>query len=599
MFDELTRGPTRQLLQDHLRQQARWLVLAVVCMLVFSAATAGQAWILEPVLDRVFLERDQSMLVVVPIAVIILAAIKGASSYGQDVAMSRIGQRVIADLQHRLFGHLLRADLTYFLESGSGPLISGVTYDTQQLRRALSSAMTGFAKDLVTLVGLIGLMFYQNWELACVALVGFPLAAVPIRRIGKRMRKVARQGQEQMAQLTARLEQTFAGVRQVKADNREADETARAGSLIEQLYRLNYKGARIQAIGSPITEVIGGFAFAAVIAYGGWQVVVGGTTPGAFFSFVAALVLAYRPLKSLAKLHTQVQEGMAAADRIYALLDKEPVIRDAPNAKPLRPGPGEIRLAGVTFGYRPDRVALADIDLVIPAGHTVALVGSSGAGKSTLLNLILRFYDVDAGAVLVDGQDIRGVTLQSLRAAIALVSQSVDLFDDTVRANIAYGRPDAADAAIVAAAKDAAAHEFIMALPQGYATMIGPSGASLSGGQRQRLGVARAILKDAPILLLDEATSALDSEAERVIQDALGRLIVDRTTLVIAHRLSTVIGADLIVVMEQGRIVETGRHHDLLALGGRYAHLYAQQFVRNTGAPEPLGAAPGLLTFQT
>jgi subfamily B ATP-binding cassette protein MsbA len=584
LIERIREGSGARLVREHVRPHARWLIAAVAWMVVFAATTAGQAWLMEPMLDRVFLERNQSMLVLVPLAVIGLAVLKAFADYGQTMALSRVGQRITADLQQRLFRHLIRADVHYFLERGPGPLISGMTYDTQQLRNTTSTALTGLARDVLTIVFLVALMFYQDWRLACIAFVGFPLAALPTVRLGRRMRKVARQGQAQMATLTARLEQTFHGVRQVKADNREDDESLQTDSLIERLFGLNMKASRVRATTSPIMEVLGGFAVAAVIFYGGSQVVAGETTPGTFFSFVTALIMAYRPLKSLAKLHPQIQEGLAAADRIYAVLDHEPLVRDRPGARPLRPGPGEVRFDNVQFGYRPGRPALIDLDFVVPAGHTVALVGPSGAGKSTILNLILRFYDVDGGDVLIDGQDVRDVTLRSLRGAIALVSQDVDLFDDTVRANIAYGRPDASDEEVRAAARAAAAHDFIGTLPEGYETVIGPSGASLSGGQRQRLGIARAMLKNAPILLLDEATSALDSEAERTIQSALDRLKRGRTTLVIAHRLSTIMGADLIAVVEHGRIVETGTHHTLLARGGSYARLYEMQFAEQRAA---------------
>ena len=421
-------------------------------------------------------------------------------------------------------------------------------------------------------------MFYHDWRLACLALVGIPFASWTIIYIGRRMRKVAGKSQAQMARLMARLEQTFQGVRQVKADNRETDETDFANDLIEKLFKLNYRAIRVQAISSPTTEIIGGFAIALIIGYGGWQVINSHMTPGTFFSFITAMLLVYRPLKALAKLNTQVQEGLAAADRIYTVLDHEPVVKDAPHAKPLETMGGSIRFEGVTFGYRPSKPTIQGFDLEIPAGHTVALVGASGAGKSTILNLILRFYDVDQGAVLIDGQDIRGITLSSLRGAIALVSQDVDLFDETVRANISYGRRGADDEAIIEAAKTAAAHDFISALPNGYDTVIGPSGLTLSGGQRQRLGIARAMIKDAPILLLDEATSALDSEAEQTIQLALGRLMRHRTTVVIAHRLSTIVSADMIAVVDEGQIVEKGSHQVLLEAGGIYARLYERQF---------------------
>jgi ATP-binding cassette, subfamily B, bacterial MsbA len=588
LFHDLTTGPTGRLLRDHVRPQLRWLVWAVLCMSCYAGATAGQAWIMQPILDHVFLAHDRLVLVLVPAAIIVLALLKAVSGYGQAVLMARIGQRVIADLQQRLFDHLIHSDLGYLVARGPGHVISRLTFDTQQLRLAVTTALTTVVRDFLTMLGLVGLMIHQDWQLASIALLGCPLAIWPIQRLGRRMRKVSRQTQTHMAKLASRLDQTFLGVRQVKADNREADESKRTGALIEELFGLNLKAARVNAINSPIMEAVGGCAVAIVVLYGGSQVLAGHTTPGAFFSFIAALLFTYRPLKTLANLHTQLQVGLAAAERIYALIDRQPAVREQPGAGPLVVDRGEIQFADVAFGYRPNRPALRGLDLVIPAGLSVALVGPSGAGKSTMLNLILRFYDVDQGAVLIDRQDVRGVTLASLRGSIALVSQDVDLFDGSVRANIAYGRPDASLEAVVAAAEAAAAHEFVTALPQGYDTEIGPSGYSLSGGQRQRLGIARAMLKDAPILLLDEATSALDSEAERVVQTALRRLMHGRTTVVIAHRLSTVIGADLIAVVETGRVVETGTHHALLARGGSYAQLYERQFADQRAAALPV-----------
>ncbi len=569
---------TLRLWQDHICHQKRWLVLAIACMIVFSAVTGGQAFLVQPALDDLFLNKDRSLLLLIPIAVVVLSLIKASSGYAQELFMGRVGQRIVADLQTRLFSHMIKADLGYFLERGSGPLISRLTYDTQQLRGAVSTAVSGTARDLFQIIVLTGVMFFHDWKLACFAIIGIPFASWTIVYIGRRMRKVAGQSQAQMARLMARLEQTFQGVRQVKADNREADEADFANGLIERLFKLNLKAIRVQAISSPVTEIIGSVAIACILGYGAWQVIEGVMTPGTFFSFITAMLMVYRPLKSLAKLNTQIQEGLAAADRIYSVLDHEPVVKDAPEAKPLEPRGGAIRLERVTFGYLPTKPTIENFELDIPAGHTVALVGASGAGKSTVLNLILRFYDVDQGAVLIDGQNIRDVTLSSLRGAIALVSQDIDLFDETVRANISYGRRGADDDAIVRAAKAAAAHEFISALPDGYETVIGPSGHTLSGGQRQRLGIARAMIKDAPILLLDEATSALDSEAEQTIQLALGRLMSHRTTVVIAHRLSTIIRADMIAVVDRGRIVERGSHQELLDAGGIYARLYERQF---------------------
>lgn len=547
-------------------------------MILVAAATALQAWMMQPVLDDVFLERNARMLVLVPLAVLVVTLVKGAASYGEAIAMAHIGQRITADLQKRIYTRLMRADLGFFVERGSGALISRMTYDVGVLRGGLASTLTTMVRDLITIVFLVALMFWQDWRLALVAFVVFPVALFPILRIGRRIRKISGQGQAQMGRLVGRLSETFQGIRQVKAYCREEDESRRTGSLIEEQFRILMHAARVRAAASPIMETLGGVAVAGVIFYGGSRVLAGATTPGTFFSFMTALLLAYQPIKGLAKLNTIFQEALAAANRIYGLIDREPEIRDAAHARPLEVEAGEIRFERVSFRYPAGQVALHGIDLVVPSGLTVALVGPSGAGKSTVLNLILRFWDVDSGRITIDGRDLRDVTLDSLRGQVALVSQDINLFDDSVRANIAYGRPDADDDAIAAAAEAAAAHEFIQAMPMGYDTQIGSSGMRLSGGQRQRLSIARAMLKDAPILLLDEATSSLDTESERRVQTALGRLMQGRTTLVVAHRLSTIVDADMIVVLADGRVQETGSHADLLARGGAYARLHALQF---------------------
>jgi subfamily B ATP-binding cassette protein MsbA len=392
------------------------------------------------------------------------------------------------------------------------------------------------------------------------------------------MRRVTANTQAEIGQLTTLLSQTFQGARLVKAYGMEDYEERRAAGLFERVFALIDRATRTRSRASPMMETLGGAAIAIVILYGGHQVIAGARTPGAFFSFVTALLLAYQPLKSLANLNASLQEGLAAAHRIFQVIDIEPTIRDLPGARPLRVEGCEIVFDQVRFGYSPGAVALDGVSLRVPAGRTVALVGASGAGKSTILNLIPRFFEVEEGGIAIDGQDIRAVSLASLRGAIAIVTQEVTLFDDTLRANIAYGRFGAPMTDIEAAARAAGIDGFIRELPAGYDTQVGEHGVRLSGGQRQRIAIARAMLKDAPILLLDEATSALDSESERQVQTALRTLIRGRTTLVIAHRLSTVQGADLIHVVDRGRIVESGRHADLLACNGLYARLYALQF---------------------
>jgi ATP-binding cassette, subfamily B, bacterial MsbA len=580
-----------RLMRDYMRPYLLPMAAAFVLMGLAAGSTALRAWLMQPVLDRIFVGRNGSLLYLIAGAALVLALVKGAADYGEAVLMNRAGQRVITDVQEALFARLMRADIAFFHAHPSGVLISRFTNDAALLRRAAANVLGAIGKDSLTVIGLVCVMFYQDWILALVSFLLFPVAIRPIVAIGRRMRRVSANTQAEVGQLTTLLNQTFQGARLVKAYGMEDYEAQRAAGLFESLFRLIDRATRTRSRASPMMESLGGVAVAVVILYGGHQVISGARTPGAFFSFITALLLAYQPMKSLASLNASLQEGLAAAQRIFHVLDVEPAIRDRPAAKPLAIGGGAIRFDRVRFGYTPGTVALDGISLTVPAGRTVALVGASGAGKSTILNLIPRFFDVEEGAIEIDGQDIRDVTLASLRAAIALVAQEVTLFDDTLRANIAYGRFGATEEEIAAAARAAGVDGFIRELPNGYDTTVGEHGVRLSGGQRQRLAIARAMLKDAPILLLDEATSALDSEAERQVQRALAALIRGRTTLVIAHRLSTVQSADLILVVDRGQIVETGRHAELIAANGLYARLYAMQFADESGALAPAAAS--------
>jgi subfamily B ATP-binding cassette protein MsbA len=572
------------LARDFMRPHVRRILFAFLLMGLAAGSTAGRAWLMEPVLDRIFVAREGSLLLLIAGSALALALVKGLADYGDAVLMTRVGQRVIADVQLALFARLMRADLAYFYAHSSGTLISRFTSDAALLRGAAANVLGAIGKDAVTVVFLVGVMFYQDWLLALISFFVFPLAIRPIVAIGRRIRRVTASAQAEIGQFTTLLSQTFQGARHVKAYGMEEYEERRAAGLIERLFSLIDRGTRTRSRASPMMETLGGTAIAVVILYGGHQVISGARTPGALFSFITALLLAYQPLKSMANLNASLQEGLAAAQRIFEVLDVEPAIRDLPGARPLRISGGEIRFEDVRFGYVPGTPVIDGLSLTIPAGHTVALVGPSGAGKSTILNLIPRFYDIERGSITIDGQNVRQVTIASLREAIALVAQEVSLFDDTVCANIAYGRFGASSAEIEEAARAAAADDFIHELPQSYDTMVGEHGVRLSGGQRQRIAIARAMLKNAPILLLDEATSALDSESERHVQRALNALIRGRTTLVVAHRLSTVQGADLICVMDRGQIVETGRHPELLARGGLYARLYAMQFAEQHAA---------------
>ncbi len=571
-------GLYRRLLREGVLPHLGLFISATLCMVVVAVSTAALAWLMDPVVNRVFVERRAELLWPVGIAVFASFAFKGAAAYGQTVLMTRLGQSVLTDFQNRLFRHLLRMDLGFFAANRTGTLISRLTTDIAAMRLAVSTALTGLGREVLSVILLVGVMFYQDWLLASIAFIVFPATVIPIAQLGRRLRKVTANTQAQTGAFMTIVQQSLSSIRLVKAYRMEEVEAARAEALTTRIRDLTIKAERVKALASPLMETFGGVAVTVVIVYGGWRVINGDTTAGAFFSFITALLTAYRPMKALANANAHVNEGLAGAQRLFLVLDAQPGLVEKPGAAPLVVTRGEVKLENVTFSYDADVPALRGLSLTIPAGKTTALVGASGAGKSTVLSLIPRFYDVSSGVITIDGVDITGVTLASLRDAIAVVSQDVVLFDDTVRANIAFGKISASEAEIEAAAQAAGALDFITALPQGFDTMVGERGQTLSGGERQRIAIARALLKNAPILLLDEATSALDAASERHVQTALDRLKEGRTVLVIAHRLSTVAGADQICVLDQGRVAETGTHGALMSKGGLYARLHDMQF---------------------
>ena len=572
-----------RLLSDYIRPFIKNLLLAAFFMIVVAGATAALAWIVQPAMDDVFGKRDQDMLYIITLAIIGITIVKSGAMYAQNVLMGYVGHRIVTTMQLKLYDHLLHSDLALINSFSSGNLISRFNNDITILRQSVTKVLTGIAKDLVMLVALVSIMFYQDAMLAFIAFLAFPIAIYPIMRLGKRMRKVSRNTQNELGNFTTQLDETFQGIRVIKSYSRENFETTRSKNIVAQLLKHYFKATRTESAVSPIMETLTGFMIAGVIWYGGSRVIMGQSETGPFFSFIAAMFFAYRPLKSLSVLNTKLQEGLAAAKRLFTLLDVKPEISEDADAPDLTLYDGAIRFDNVSFGYERNKQALTNISFDIPAGKTVALVGASGSGKSTIMNLLLRFYDPNRGKITIDSTNIARVTLPSLRESMAMVSQDVVLFDDTIRANIAYGRPEATEEEITEAAYNAAAHDFIVELEEGYNTLIGQHGLKLSGGQRQRIAIARAMLRNAPILLLDEATSALDPISEQQIQAALERLMRNRTTLVIAHRLSTIQSADLIYVVEKGKIIESGTHEELLDNQGIYTKLYTTQF-RDTSA---------------
>ena len=573
-----TKNLIKRLFIEHVQKHVSWLIIALSLMMVVAGTTAGLAFLMETILDDVFTAKNKQSLYFVASIVMSLFVAKGLATYGQTVIMSFVGQRILADLQKSMFGHLVNGDLSFFHNHSSGTLIAHFINDVEKMRGTVAGVITAIGRDSLTLIFLIGVMFYQDWLLTLASFFAFPTAILPLVKIGKKIRKVSANTQNEIGQFTTLLNETFTGIRHVKAAGMEDYEKSRASILIEKIFKLVFRATRTKAAAYPIMETLGGTAIVIVICYGGWQVIEGTRSTGTFFSFVTALLLAYDPVKKLVNLNAQLQEGLAATERVFRILDVHPKIVDHPNALRVDKAKGNIIFENISFSYLENVSLIDDISLTIKKGQTVALVGHSGAGKTTILNLICRFFDPVSGIITLDGTDIRKITMSSLRSNLALVSQDVTLFNDTIKENISYGTKVAALPEIQKAAKHAAADDFIMELPNGYNTMIGENGVKLSGGQRQRIAIARAMLKNAPILLLDEATSSLDTKSERAVQEALSNLMQNRTTIVVAHRLSTIQSADLIHVIDEGRVAESGNHEELLQLNGAYAKLYEIQF---------------------
>lgn len=553
----------------------RKLLLAVVLMAIAAAMTALLAYLMQPVLDDVLYGGREDLIIPVSLAVLGTFVVRGITTYWHTIYMNQIGQGVVADIQSDLFNNFTTLDLAFFHSNPSGQLVSRVVNDVGVIRMALGELMTGFGKSAFTLVFLVGVMLYHDWKLTLAAFTVAPFVAVFLVAIGKKLRAVSGSIQDEMASLSDLLSQSFQGVRMVKAYGMEKREQEKISSAVGRVRDLNIKSVQYRNLTTPVNETVIGLIFSAIIIYGGYQVLGGHITAGGLASFLAAFTLAYEPMKKLARLNGNLQMGFGAADRVFALMELRPAVTDRADAGLLGEHVPEIRFDDVHFSYEGvEDKALRSVSFAARPGKVTALVGPSGGGKSTIINLIPRFYDASQGRILIDGTDARDLTLASLRSRIALVSQDITIFNDTVFENIRYGRADARDDEIFEAARAAAAHDFIKGFPAGYETVVGEDGVKLSGGQRQRIAIARAILKDAPILLLDEATSALDNESEKLVQEALRELEKGRTTLVIAHRLTTVQAADQILVLDRGEIVERGTHSELLGKGGLYARMY-------------------------
>lgn len=574
--------PIYKRLLKYLRPYIGKLVVAGACMLGVAILTASLAYLVKPALDDIFFEKNLNMLMLIPVVVASVYIVKGFCDFGQYYLMAFVGQSIIRDLRKDMFCKLEDMSVGFFVKHSTGELLSRMNNDVSLVQGALTSAITGVVRDTLTVISLIVVVFIRDSTLALIAMVVFPLAIYPLLNFGRRLKRYSRRMLVSLEDITERLNETITGIRIVKAFAMEDYERNRFSEVNENLFNAFMRRFKVRAMSNPVMETIGGFGVCAIVTYGGFQVINGESTQGTFFSFMAALVMLYEPIKRISDVNNTVQEGLSAGERIFALMDTEPDVKDAPGALPLGEISGKVELRNITFGYDSNPV-IHDISLVVNPGEAIAVVGESGVGKSTLLDLVPRFYDPSGGSIEIDGIDVRSITQRSLREKIGIVTQQTILFDDTVRNNIAYGRPDLPLELVISAAKAAHAHDFIIAQPDGYDSLIGENGIKLSGGERQRLAIARALLKNPPILILDEATSNLDSDSEKTVQAALEVLMKGRATLIVAHRLSTIQNVNRVYVMAQGRIVEQGSHAELLELNGEFARLYNLQFSKEPG----------------
>ena len=554
------------------------LFLSMILTLVIAGTTGAVAFLFKYIVNDVFISRNAFMLKLIVVAVIAIYFIKALSDYFSYFLMSDVGQRVVMTLRDQIYAHIQNLSMPYFIRTPTGILISRITNDVNMIQASVTNAVTNSIRESLTLVGLVAVVFYRNFELALISMVIFPVVIYPISQFGRRLKRYSTKSMMFMGNVMSILDEAISGIRIVKAYNMEEHEKERFSTENRRYYRNWMKRVAVRAMSGPLMELIAGLAGAFILWYGGMKVIRGSMTAGDFASFILALGMLYSPIRKLNNLNIEIQEGIAAAKRIFEVLDTLPDITEKADAIDIGRVDGEFEYQDVSFSYTGVEYALEGVSFKAEKGMSIALVGESGSGKTTIANLLPRLFDVTSGRIVVGGRDIRDLTFQSLRKNIAVVTQEMVLFNYTIRANIAYGSPGASMEEVIEAAKSAYAHDFIMQMPDGYDTVIGESGVRLSGGQRQRICIARAIIRDAPILILDEATSALDTESEREVQAAFAKLMKGRTTLVIAHRLSTIIGVDKIIVLSRGRIVEQGSHHELLDRNGYYTKLYSLQF---------------------
>lgn len=567
----------RRILSENGRDYFGHYLFAIACLLTIAATTAFMAWIMRDVVDELFAAQRQDLIAVIAGSILVAFTIRGLASYGQAVVLARVGNNLVARYQRRIFDHLMKLDVGFFTTTRSGQLSARIAENVTGIRDLLSQTLTAIARDGVSLIGLLAVMLMQDFVLSMIALLIGPPIIFAVNYLMRRLRRATREAIEVNSRLLGAMQEATQGIQVVKAYTMENLLARRIGVLIDSAERRANRIASVSERMTPITEMLAGAAIAGVIAYAGYRASVDQQPPGAVISFITALLLAYDPARRLARVQVSLEKSLVNARMIYEILDIKPQQSDKPGAVELKATKGEVRFRDVSFAYAPETPVLRHVSFTASAGKTTAIVGPSGAGKSTLVSLLEHFYDPTGGVIEIDGQDIAGVTKASLRGQIAYVSQQPYLFEGSIRDNIRYGRPDATDAEVEEAARLAQAVDFIVQQPHGWDTMVGENGVTLSGGQRQRLSIARAILRDTPVLLLDEATSALDNESEQRVQKALELVMKGRTTLVIAHRLSTVVNADQIIVMDDGRVVEKGTHRALVAKDGVYARFHFLQ----------------------